>query len=578
MHLAPRSLRTAALVLLAPTVPALQQLPLEEWHSIPLPPDLEDLDPCTASSAGHLFGKLGTDVVLLYGDRPIVYKEPEVYRAPVDVAVVASDLVVYPRNGAGPDWLLAVGPAGLTRWTWDGTAFVDDSRNPPVSPWYDAVAVGVANLDGANDLDVYGLDATRRKVILSRVAPMVWETSAVISFERDIEAITTVRWSSSPVQVLALRTADTLFLVDFRGVVLREFALPGTPGPLAAVDIPGSTQQAVVVSDGGSPSSFRVYAKGFSGQLVEVEDHTIVGWSFGDLDLDGVADLVTSHPSGPTLDLWRGTPAEGALHFQAFPGVEEIQVPSWTTFAQNEAPPGLADFDQDGDLDVLFSPVGTQRVDLFSNTQVDEDAFLCHPLAGAMTANATGGLFQLTLRVPPAAASGDWTDMEVLVWQQPRFDYLLESTPFLAPTFHPITGLSEVTIEVQTPYQTWFETIYHVEARLVRREAGVKVAQGPGETAMLGLSEPLMALCEIEGVLGEGGEFTGVTFEVPPQFEYPWPHPIDPVPVGVPGDPNPRYEDSDVTYEYNALVGTFGGGSGCLPDVPDAGSNDPPQN
>lgn len=579
MRLAPRHLRPAALVLLAPLASALPQQTIEEWHSIPLPPDLEGLAPCTAASAGHLFGKIGTDVVLLYGDRPIVYKEPEVYRAAVDVPVVANDLVVYPRGGSQADWLLVAGPDGLTRWTWDGSAFVDDSRNVPSSPWIGAVEVGVANLDGGGDLDIFGLDATRQKVILSRVAPMVWETSAVIPFEGEIESVTTVRWNSGPLQVLALRSGQMLYLVDFRGLVLREYTLPGQPGPIATVDIPGTSQQAVAVSDAAGPSStFRIYSKGIAGQLVEIEDHTVVGWAFGDLDLDGVSDLVSSHPASPTLDLWNGLVEEGALHFQPFPGTDEITVPGWTTFAQNVATPALADFDHDGDLDVLFSPVGADRVDLYGNTTIEEEAFLCHPIAGAMSVNAAGGRFHLTLRVPPAAAFGDWTDMEVIVWEQPRYDYLLESTPYLAPTFVPIEGLSEVTIDVQTPYQAWFETIYHVEARLVRREAGVKVAQGPGETAMLGLSEPLMALCEIEGVLGQQGEFPGVTFEVPPQFEYPWPLPIDPIPFEGEGVPNPRYEDSDVTYQFNAAVGTFGGGSGCLPDVPDAGSNDPPQN
>ena len=199
-------------------------------------------------------------------------------------------------------------------------------------------------------------------------------------------------------------------------------------------------------------------------------------------------------------------------------------------------------------------------------------------------------------------SGSNWTDVKVTVWRQPRFDYHLLPDPFIATTFHPIVS-DEVFVPIQTPYYEWFEDIYHIEARLVQRVAGVPVAQGPGYTAMVGLAEPINALWEIEG-LPNGGDFHGVVFGVPPEFEYPFtggesvfvrgqevlngggrrgpgtrpfgPGNVPPTPTSPDGLPNPLFDGHQVRYEHDEAVGTWGGGSGCLPDLPKTPINFPP--
>jgi hypothetical protein len=227
-----------------------------------------------------------------------------------------------------------------------------------------------------------------------------------------------------------------------------------------------------------------------------------------------------------------------------------------------------------------------------------------------MTTGPGGGVFHLTLEAP--FGDGGWTDVLTTVFVQPRFDYLVEPEPFLAGQLLPIAD-GHVQLDIPTGHDVWFQDIYHLEARLIERDgAGTILRQGPGYTAMVGLSEPILALWEIEGI-PPGSDFHGVVFPVPIAFRFPWasfkgqlasgfhlggsgststvglprfggghaPAPghsplpgLDPSPTG--GTPNPRFDGHTVHYRYDPLLGTWGGGSGCLPDIPDFPTDDPP--
>jgi len=512
--------------------------------------------------------------------------------------------------GNGPDWIFVTGPAGLSCFVWnpltrsfEDIAPIDQSG----SDWLGSTDVGIADLDGDSSLDIYGVNADRTKVMLSRFVNQVWHNYLSTSFTGPILAVEPVAWDTLPNQELAVRTPDKLYIIDLFGVELDSVDLAQSGQLLRVIDIPGAVNQAVFVFSNGAAGPHQwldVLSQSGIHQTIDFGSIEPVGIELGDFDLEGTDDFVLSHTGSPDLPLWRAEVQGGNLQFSQSFMEPHIPVLNWNSIQFNKATPAVADFDADSDPDVLFAPVGTDRIDLSTNETFDETSLFTTVKDGAMTLEPLGGRFQITLEVPAIAAvesGSNWTDVKVTVWRQPRFDYLLLPDPFIATTYHPIVS-DEVLVPIQTPHFEWFEDIYHIEARLVRRVAGVPVDQGPGYTAMVGLAEPITALWEIEG-LSDSGNFDGPIFSVPPEFEYPedprrtfvrgreslndggqrvpgnvLPGPgTTPTPPNPPdGLPNPLFDDHQVRYEHDGAMGTWGGGSGALPDLPKTPINFPP--
>jgi len=602
----PAPIPALALVLFAAPIHA--QFDSGNGHSFDLYPETGSLGIPSSSAPGHLFGDLGVDVIVMFDETPMVFKAPEVYRSRSDLPVVANDLTVYPRFPAGPDWIFVVGPDGLTRWIWDGAAFVDSSPvDQSGSLWLGAVDIGTADIDGDADMDLYGVNAARDRVLLSRFVAQVWDNTTSTFIPEPILAVEPVEWDGMNHQELAVRTASWLYIVDFFGNVIDSQQMDQVGKLMRVIEIPQAANQALCLFfDGplGPHQRLDVVSSGLLHQSIDLGSLGTVSIQLGDLDLDLDTDLVLSHTAGATLELWQADLVGGQLSFSQNPNEPNIAVPQWFSSQLNEATPAVADFDNDSDFDVLFAPVGTDRIDLSANNSFDETTLMCTIKDRSMTLENEGGKFLITLNVPLAAQSSNpdpsivWTDIEVTVWRQPRFDYYLLASPFIATAYHPIVS-DEVCVPIQTAHTAWFEDIFHIEARLVERQGGVPIKRGPGYTGMIGLSEPINALWEVEGLSGAGPPCC--FFPIPPGFEYPFlggtatyirgqetlggggrrlpgtgmpsTPPTGTVPDGL---PNPLYDGHQVRYDDDEAGGTLGGGSGGLPDLPATPTNFPP--
>jgi len=577
-------------------------------HSFDLYPETGEMGVPSSSAQGHLFGDLGIDVIVLFDETPMVFKAPEVYRSRSDLPVVATDLAVYPRFPAGPDWIFVVGPDGLTRWIWDGAAFVDSSPvDQSGSPWLGAVDIGTADIDGDADMDLYGVNAARDRVLLSRFVAQVWDNTISTPIPQPILAVEPVEWINNAFQNLAVRTAGWLYIVDYLGNVIDFQPMDQRGELMRVIDVPQATNQALCLFfDGplGPHQRLDVVSSGLLHQSIDLGSLGTVGLQLGDLDSDLDTDLVLSHTDGATLQLWKADLVGGLLNFLHPDDDDDIVVTGWTSSQLNEATPAVADFDNDSDLDVVFAPVGADRIDMNANGTFDETTLMCSLKEVSMDVNSSGnGRFFVTLNVPAAAQPNPvpsiWTDVMVDTWRQPRFDYLMEQDAFDATDCLPIVS-GEVIVEIQTTYDQWFEDIFHIEVHLVERQAGVTINQGPGYTAMIGLAQPILALWEIEG-LSNGGGMPEFFFVVPPQFLFPFTGgtpthirgqqtpgdggmrlpgmgkpPIPPAPPPSPaGTPNPLFDGHEIRYETGDSE-ISGGGSGGLPDIPAWPTNYPP--
>ena len=367
-----RRLAAPALSLLALTTPALAQFDGGNGRSFDLLATTGELGACSATASGHLFGELSLDAVLLFEETPMVFKAPEVYRSRCDLSVTANDVAVWPRFelGEGPDWIFVTGPAGLSCFVWNPStrAFEDIAPiDQSGSDWLDSPDVGIADLDGNPSLDIYGVSADRTKVMLSRFVTQVWHNYLPTSFTGPILAVEPVAWDMLPNQELAVRTPDKLYIIDLFGVELDSVDLTQPGQLMRVIDIPGAVNQAVFVFSNGAAGPHQwldILSQSGIHQTIDFGSIEPVGIQLGDFDLEGTDDFVLSHTGSPDLPLWRAELQGGNLQFSQSFVEPHIPVLHWHSTLFNMATPAVADFDSDSDPDVLFAPVGTDRIDL----------------------------------------------------------------------------------------------------------------------------------------------------------------------------------------------------------------------
>ena len=129
-----------ALVLASLASPASAQFTFTSIDDVLYSPALQ---PCSRVSYGNVFGGPGVDAVMLFGDRAVAYQRPEVYQAGVVLNASGSDVAVYHESPQVEDWVFVVGPNGLYRFQWNGSAFVGTSDNVTYPVWVGAQSIGV---------------------------------------------------------------------------------------------------------------------------------------------------------------------------------------------------------------------------------------------------------------------------------------------------------------------------------------------------------------------------------------------------------------------------------------------------
>src|SRR5262245_2047901 len=514
---------------------------------------------CTELDSGHLLGKLGVDAVGLFGTTPLVFVEPDTHRRVVPLTasgVTALDLAVYPCAPGTPDWILVTTNVAMQRWKWGQTQFVSDYVGDVL--WKDAVQVDVAYLDGGSP-DVYGLDSTRLKALVWLDALQTGATFTSLPLQEPILDLTAVQWDGMGNMELAARGANYLYIIDLSGNSVT-IVQPTARGLIAAADIPSTIRQEVVMLTGSPGTEYLRVRSNAAQHQAFLAPWTPVGLGLGDLDLDGVTDLVVSHQASADLKLLHGSYQTGNKVLFLQNG--SLPIPEWTQYASNFCPSRVADFDGDGDKDIIFAPAGTDRLDLYANRENPNDSYWCTNPSGWMSEGAPA-VFHLTIQVPQAAAGSNYNNVEWTVYRQPDFRNALESEPFKQPTYQPISGPGSFEIVVLTDYMSWFPDVFHLVTKLVQLDgSGVKIAEGPGYVAPFGLIDPLIGLCGIEGTL-VNGSINGPTWPADQVFNCPVPPPPPP-----PGPPYPCY--TGPLYVLGTQ-GAHGGGSGCLPDLPPPG-------
>lgn len=450
-------------------------------------------------------------LVLRSGEACLLYG-PDQYDAVTVLGDGVLDATVLVGAGlAGADRLALVGTNGVT------VAWVDADHALQSSLLSGGVGVAVvsADIDQLAGPDLLVLEADHRTVrrwVASASAAAGYVDAGWFDLGATADALRVLDFDGDG--------ADEVACLSAQGLVVRE--LDGSPCATFATSLPGDGLW--VFSQAGVPALawLRRTADLVAQELVVARSGgleaplalgalEVVALAAGDLDGDGADELVLSHRSSRQALVLRdrgagvtgGSFALGAGDAQ----VVDLDVEAALPAPENEAQPALADFDNDGDQDVLFPVQARDACVRLVNSRIDrsaqevrlldgvyvQQAHIQSYLAGTPAQTAGGystsghattisGHGALALRLLPPVVAWDpaLDQLEVVVWRQDDAAVSAErvaierqriALPAIWSAAAPLAVLVAVD-EASLP----FTAVYNVEWRLVALAGGDNVA------------------------------------------------------------------------------------------------------
>lgn len=520
----------ALLLLLAPGLLA-QETPQDTWpetaRALPWPDGgFRGGGAFGKALAADVTGDLQLDAIVLQGTVPVVGYGPAVHEAFVELPVDANDFDVVPRaGGRDADELVVVNDAGVTAWRFDyaGGTVPWASTLVRAGAWRDARAVRVADLDGDGQLDLVGLAADGRTLLLLRSAYGTPVPLPAVDVGEDVLALAVCDWEGDGADEVAVVTPSGLAVLRSGGAVVgaaplaleRAFAVAFRQAGYAAERL-----ALLVRSSGASSDSLVVVdATGVEPPL-DLGALDAYAASAGDIGRDGDDDLMVAHQSAQTLLELRnqsdGLPPGTAPTFALGPQASAL-VP-YATSPQPDAGqlgwPCLADFWGDGDDDVLVPFQEGAQLALLQNRVVTLAQHQLRLLRSTFQCDLTQLDCRLDLSFQvPLAGDGGFSEVEVVRYEAADLD----AAPWPEAAEAEYVPEPRVRVELDwTESSSELDRVHYMVARYVQRTFGGKVVAA-GPPVAFAFTADLEAVEALDDV-AEGGMKDVLSMFSPPGF------------------------------------------------------------
>ncbi|HKE00678.1 MAG TPA: hypothetical protein VKE69_06690 [Planctomycetota bacterium] len=489
----------------------------------------------------HLTGEGSPDVVVLAGDRPLLFTAPQVHqsvrRVPESaVAGPVLDLDVAKGKGVdGGDAIAMVNSVGLVHWWWSHANVADATSVIATGPWAGARKLRTADLQGLGKVDYVGVGAAGDTILVRLEGAAA--TTTVLAAGGAVQAIDVLDFDgASPLDIAYLvatsPTTSAVRVVTTAGASLLPSPIAGEivagySDSIAALRMPGTAPDRLAwITTASSPSVHQVIRVVQTGGLVS-DDVDLTGaihavqCSASDLDGDGRSDLLISVQGGEFLLAYFNVGASPAPTFHSNFAI-------WTPYGNampnlgNVAWPAGADFDGDGDGDWVLPVERTQELVLFRNRGIDETRQKVKPEVqhpGDVWSFVDDNHLAVPLAKPQDPVPGA-THVQVTIWRQPTYDDPIDPRPVgsLVAALTPSgTGgylLENPKATVTLPGGPYAdECVFTLEIRLIEKQGADLVRAYPAFLGSFSKDDDVMARLEQE-FCATCSLFTGVEHSV----------------------------------------------------------------
>jgi hypothetical protein len=384
--------------------------------------------------------------------------------------------------GAARDELALARPSGVQLWRWNGQGFAAQSSLP--QSWAGALRLRSfdLNADGVNEL--LGVDAQRANLLVAQRSGSSWTTVLSLPIQGGALDVVALQWDGDAPLELAVLSEQSVSLFDHDGALLRVLAAPLAGGAIARLQRTGQTTDRLAWVGAYAPPQvqwLRTLAPDGTFEHLELGDLGVYSANAADFDADGDSDLLLAprlgerllwlenlHNPGQTAPLtFEVAPSSGRV-FYLRDGGDASQV------AVQASEPAVADFDGDGDFDIVAGVQQTRELVLHLGDWIDEGAQRASVTFGYHDAQAQ--TVELQFDAPPSTSFVP-THWQLDVWRAgsavaPCASQAVQSAEFAG--YFP----SNVVVNFDEPGPL-FQAVYHIRLQPVQRNAqGQIVASG----------------------------------------------------------------------------------------------------